>query len=156
MKIAKRAGRTVVYNPAPAGDGLPVEAYPLVDVLCPNEHEAAQLTGSPVGTLAQAEAAARKLLARGVGSVVLTLGERGCAVVTPRQVALLSAVAVEAVDTTGAGDAFTGSLAFFLARGVALVEAARRANAVAAISVCTPGTQASFPRAADLPPEVLA
>jgi ribokinase len=60
------------------------------------------------------------------------------------------------VDSTGAGDAFVGSLAFFLASGQPLEEAARRANRIAAISVQSPGTQASFPAAADLSPDLLA
>ena len=63
----------------------------------------------------------------------------------------IAAPVVAAVDTTGAGDAFTGSLAYFLARGDDLFAAARRATGVAAVSVQAPGTQTSFPRAADLP-----
>jgi ribokinase len=62
---------------------------------------------------------------------------------------------VRAVDTTGAGDAFVGSLAFFLARGLSLVDAAERANRIAAVSVLGRGTQTSFPAAADLPADLL-
>ena len=83
--------------------------------------------------------------------VVVTLGARGCLVVTNGEVTALPAPKVEAVDTTGAGDAFVGSLAVFLARGADLVAAARSANRVAATSVQFPGAQSSFPRAADLP-----
>jgi ribokinase len=150
MRIAASAGVPVIFNPAPAAD-TPAEAYRLSAVFCPNEHEAALLTGRPVGTPAEAEEAARELLGRGARSVVLTLGERGCLVATSEDLTLLPAPAVEAVDTTGAGDAFIGSLAFFLARGDGLHAAARLANHVAAISVRFPGTQTSFPRAADLP-----
>jgi ribokinase len=153
MRIASAAGVRVVFNPAPAR-GMPDEAYPLCDVLCPNEHEAAALTGLPVGTRDEAEAAARELMRRGARSVVVTLGERGCLVVTPDEVAELPAPRVQAMDTTGAGDAFIGSLAYFLARGTDLVEAARRANCIAAISVQSSGTQTSFPRAAELPAEL--
>ncbi|MDB5310281.1 MAG: rbsK [Gemmataceae bacterium] len=155
MRIAHRAGVPVVFNPAPAGDALPDEMYPLCTVLCPNEHEAALLTGRPAGSRAEAETAAAAFLARGVGSVVITLGERGCLLATADQVLALPAPVVEAVDTTGAGDAFVGSLAFFLARGDDLAEAAWRATRIAAVSVRFPGTQTSFPRAADLPPDVL-
>src|SRR5262245_18276719 len=151
MRIAANAGVPVVFNPAPVGSGITAEAYQLSTVLCPNEHEAALLTGRPVGTREEAETAARALMNRGARSVVVTLGERGCLVVTPDEVTTLPAPTVEAVDTTGAGDAFIGSLAFFLARGDALTAAARRANHIAAISVQFPGTQTSFPRAADLP-----
>ncbi|HJZ55568.1 MAG TPA: ribokinase [Gemmataceae bacterium] len=154
MRIAARARVPVVFNPAPAGDGVPVEAYQLSAVLCPNEHEASLLTGREVSTHEQAEAASRELMSRGAGSVVVTLGERGCLVVTADGVTALAAPAVEAVDTTGAGDAFIGSLAFFLARGDDLIAAARRANRIAAVSVRLPGTQTSFPRAADLPADL--
>jgi ribokinase len=154
MRIANRAGVSVVFNPAPVGDGMPAEAYGLATVLCPNEHEASLLTGRTVGTLTEAEAAARELLARGTRSVIVTLGERGSLVVTADSATHLSAPAVKAVDTTGAGDAFIGSLAFFLARGANLTEAAQRANRIAAVSVQFPGTQTSFPRAAELPAEL--
>jgi ribokinase len=68
----------------------------------------------------------------------------------------LPAEPVEALDTTGAGDAFVGSLAYFLARGEPLTAAAERANRIAAVSVQARGTQTSFPAAADLPPDLLA
>jgi ribokinase len=154
LRIAETAGVSVVYNPAPAGDGMPVEAYPLATILCPNESEAAALTGLPVGTRDEVEAAARALMNRGARSVVVTLGERGCLVVTPEDVRLLPAPKVTAVDTTGAGDAFIGSLAHFLARGADLMTAAQRATHIASISVQFPGTQTSFPRAADVPAEL--
>jgi ribokinase len=147
MRLAERAGVPVVFNPAPAGD-VPADAYRLTSILCPNEHEAALLTGRE-----DAEAAARELTSRGARSVVVTLGARGCLVVTSDAVTELSAPRVEAVDTTGAGDAFVGSLAVFLARGVDLIAAARSANRIAAISVQRPGAQTSFPRAAELPAE---
>jgi ribokinase len=154
LRIANRAGVPVVFNPAPVGDGMPAEAYGLTTVLCPNEHEASLLTGRPVSSVAEAESAARVLLARGTRSVVVTLGERGCLVVTAESATHLSSPAVKAVDTTGAGDAFIGSLAFFLAQGASLTESAERANRIAAVSVQFPGTQTSFPRAADLPADL--
>ncbi|VTR92412.1 ribokinase : Ribokinase OS=Caldilinea aerophila (strain DSM 14535 / JCM 11387 / NBRC 104270 / STL-6-O1) GN=rbsK PE=4 SV=1: PfkB [Gemmata massiliana] len=155
MRLAVEAGVPVVFNPAPASTTIPAEAYRLSTVFCPNEHEAAVLTGKPVESPEEAEAAARELMARGAHNVVVTLGARGCVVVTARDVTALPAPAVEAVDTTGAGDAFIGSLAFFLARGDDLMTAAQRANRIAAISVQSPGTQTSFPRAADLPADLV-
>ena len=153
MRLAARAGVSVVFNPAPAGD-IPTEAYRLAAVLCPNEHETALLTGRAVRTSDDAEAAARELLHRGARSVVVTLGERGCLVVTNDEVTALPAPRVEAVDTVGAGDAFVGSLAVFLARGSDLITAARNANRIAALSVQAPGAQTSFPRAGDLPADL--
>ena len=145
MRIAAAAGVPAVYNPAPVGEGIPVEAYRLCTVLCPNEHEAALLTGARIRTQEEGERAARELLRRGAQNVVLTLGERGCLVVTPTEAMAIPAPAVTAVDTTGAGDAFIGSLAYFLARGAGLIAAAHRANQIAAVSVQSPGTQPSFP-----------
>jgi ribokinase len=154
MRIAAKAGVTVVFNPAPAGADTPAEAYRLATVVCPNEHEAAVLTGRSVRTPEEAESAARELLSRGARSVVVTLGARGCLVAAPAGVAAVPAPVVEAVDTTGAGDAFIGSLAYHLARGDDLLAAARRATRIAALSVRSPGTQTSFPRAADLPADL--
>ncbi len=154
MRIAAEAGVPVVYNPAPAGDGVPAEAYRLAAVLCPNETEAAALAGRPAGTMAEVEAAARALMGRGPRGVIVTLGARGCLVVTADRVEAIPAPAVTAVDTTGAGDAFVGALAFSLACGEGLFDAARRATRIAALSVQAPGAQASFPRVADLPADL--
>ncbi|PWH12800.1 MAG: hypothetical protein DDG58_14940, partial [Ardenticatenia bacterium] len=156
LRIARQAGVTTIFNPAPARPELPEELYQLSDVFCPNESETELLTGLPVTTLEEAERAARVLLERGAGAVILTLGERGSLLVNAQGTTYVSATAVRAVDTTGAGDAFIGSLAYFMAAGKALSEAMRRANYIAAISVQASGTQTSFPTADQLPPELLA
>jgi ribokinase len=104
----------------------------------------------------EVEAAAHVLLERGAGTVILTLGERGSLLVTEKETAHVPATPVKALDSTGAGDAYVGSLAYFLAAGKSLTEAMRRANHIAAISVQYSGTQTSFPVAADLPGELLA
>jgi ribokinase len=150
LRIAREEGVRTIFNPAPAREALPDELYQLSDVLCPNEPETELLTGMPAG-----EEAARELLARGAGSVVLTLGERGCLVVEGETAVEVPVEPVHAVDTTGAGDAFVGALATFLSGGRPLVDAAERANAVAALSVQGRGTQTSFPSAADLPAGLL-
>jgi len=150
LRIAREEGVRTILNPAPAREKLSDELYRLSDVLCPNEPETELLTGMPAG-----EQAARELLRRGAGAVVLTLGERGCLVVSGETAVEVPVEAVRAVDTTGAGDAFVGALATFLAAGRPLVDAAQRANAVAAVSVRGPGTQTSFPSAADLPAGLL-
>lgn len=154
MRIAAAAGVPVVFNPAPVGDGVPAEVHLLTTVFCPNEHEAAALVGRPVGTADEAAVAARELMSRGARAVVVTLGERGCVVATAEGVTAVPAPVVKAVDSTGAGDAFIGSLAFFLARGDRLTAAAWRANQIAAASVQAPGAQASYPRADELPAHV--
>ena len=156
LRIARQEGVQTIFNPAPARPELPVELYQLSDIFCPNESETELLTGMLVGTMAEAEAAARVLIQRGAGTVILTLGERGSLLVTADTAEHVPVAKVKALDTTGAGDAFVGSLAYFLAAGKALPEAITRANRIAAISVQASGTQTSFPVAKDLPAELLA
>jgi ribokinase len=151
LRIAREEGARTILTPAPAQADLPGELFELADVLCPNESETELLTGEPVTTAAQANAAARALLERGTGAVVLTLGSRGCLIVDGDRATAVPGEDVDAIDTTGAGDAFVGSLAHFLASGRGLRDAADRANRVAALSVQARGTQTSFPRPEDLP-----
>jgi ribokinase len=150
LRIAREEGVRTIFNPAPARDDLPDELFRLSDVICPNEPETELLTGMPAG-----EGAARELLARGVGAVALTLGDQGCLLVEGDSVTEVPVEPVRAVDTTGAGDAFVGALATFLAAGRSPVDAAERSNAVAALSVQGRGTQTSFPSADDLPAALL-
>lgn len=152
LRIAHEEGVRAVFNPAPARSDLPRELYCLCDVFCPNESETEILTGMPVGTVEEAERAARVMMERGAGTVVMTLGERGSLIVTADGCEHVPVEPVNAVDTTGAGDAFVGSLAYFLAIGKQLEEAVRRANTIAAVSVTAQGTQSSFPEAEDLEP----
>ncbi|MEX2551332.1 MAG: ribokinase [Nitriliruptoraceae bacterium] len=155
LRVAREEGVRTILNPAPAREELPSELYELADIFCPNEPETELLTGGRVSTLEESTAQAEMLRDRGAGAVVLTLGDRGCLVVDDEGASEIATDAVEAVDTTGAGDAFVGSLAHFLARGADLRDAAARANRVAAISVRGRGTQTSFPDAADLPADIL-
>ena len=155
LKIAHEAGVTTIFNPAPAHSEIPAELYACIDILCPNESETEALTGMPVTSIEQATAAAQTLLRRGPRTIILTLGERGSLLVTAEGSQHIPAPSVRAVDTTGAGDAFVGSLAFYLAEGRPLVEAMQRANRIAAISVQSPGTQSSFPSLVDLPADLL-
>ncbi len=155
LRAARREGVRTIFNPAPARPELPAEIYGLSDIFCPNETETELLTGCRVTTLPQAEEAARVLLRRGAETVILTLGERGSLLVSEGKALHVPSVPVKAVDSTGAGDAFVGSLAFFLALGKPLEEAVRRSNRIAAISVQAPGTQTSFPAVGDLPAELL-
>jgi ribokinase len=144
-RIAHGRGAKVVLNPAPAAP-LPDDIYACLDVLVPNESETHLLSGLPVDTIAQAEAAARSLLRRGVRSVVLTLGSRGALVLDGEQGAqVIPAYAVKVVDTTAAGDAFVAGLAVGLAEGMSLVEAACLGNACGAIAVTRLGAQPAMP-----------
>lgn len=154
LRIARSEGVKTIFNPAPARLELPRELYRLSDIFCPNESETEILAGMPVGTLDEAEVAARVLVNRGAETVLLTLGERGSLLVTKDKAEHVPTKPVKAVDTTGAGDAFVGSLACFLASGQTLVRAMERANAIAAVSVQSSGTQTSFPEAKDLPGDI--
>jgi ribokinase len=129
----------VILNPAPA-QSLPEELYSLLDLLTPNEREAAQLSGAEAP-----EAAAAVLLERGSGSVIVTRGEAGALLATHQGVEHIPGYRVQAVDATAAGDAFNGALAVGLARGERLPAAIRFAHAVAALSVTKPGAQPSLP-----------
>jgi ribokinase len=149
FRVARAAGVRTVLNPAPAGP-LPDELLRLADLCVPNETEVESLTGRPAATPGQAESAARELLRRGTGAVIVTLGDRGVLTVNARGTEHAPAVPVTAVDPTGAGDAFIGSLAVFWAEGLTLPEAVWRANAAAALSVTRPGAQAAFPSRAEV------
>ena len=157
LRLARAAGVTTIFNSAPVSGEVPAEVYELTDIFCPNETEAELLTGIEVHTLDDARLAASIILERGARAALITLGARGCLYVSADGAdEVIPTVEVNAVDTTGAGDAFVGSLGYFLAAGVALRTAIERANAIAAISVQSPGTQASYPRREQLPAELLA
>jgi len=156
LRMGHEAGVLTIFNPAPAQTTLPDEIYPLCDILCPNESETEILTGQSVATIAEAEAAANCLLDKGAKHIILTLGERGSLFVNQQECLHIPTTAVKAMDTTGAGDSFVGSLAYFLGSGVSLSEAVARANQIAAMSVQKPGTQSSFPTRAELPETLFA
>jgi len=149
FRIAKSAEVTTILNPAPAMP-IPDELYRLSDIVAPNEIEAESLSGLTVRTLRDAEEAAKKLLSRGSRTAVITLGENGALLVTRERATHIPARKVPIVDTTGAGDAFVGSLACFLGEGQPIERAIRNANAVASVSVTRTGTQASFPTRAEV------
>ena len=133
-----------ILNPAPAAQ-LPAELLDLTDIIIPNETEAQILTGLAVDTPESAFEAAKKLQEKGPQTVIVTLGKMGAVYLTGDQQDFIAAEQVHAVDTTGAGDAFVGCLAFQLARKKSLAVALQSACAVATRSVLKIGTQTSFP-----------
>jgi ribokinase len=144
LQFARDAGVRTILNPAP-GQKLDAARAGLADYLIPNETEAEALTGMPVTTLDEAKECARKLRAEGYRNVIITLGANGAFAATAAGEEHVPAHRVEPVDTTGAGDAFIGSFASFVATGMEEREAIARANVYAALSTLAPGTQMSFP-----------
>jgi ribokinase len=150
LEIARAAGVTTVFNPAPAhalDDGI----YALCDYVTPNETEAAMLTGVPVSSLDDARRAGDVLLRKGAGAALITLGEKGSLLHTRSESIHVAAVDAGAViDTTGAGDAYNGAFAVAIAAGRDPADAAHFASAAAGISVTRPGTAASMPKLAEV------
>ena len=174
LRAARARGALSFFTPAPVPTGgLPAEFITLASVIVPNAGEARQLAGAAgaaagaANAEAEATEAGAALIARGARAVCVTLGAGGVLLMVAdgRQELVRAPRVVRPVDTTGAGDAFSGALAFFYleaspaeSKAAAdvdfdlLVEAARRACYVAAVAVTSRGTQSSYPNRADLPP----
>ena len=148
-EIAAAAGVRVILNPAPAA---PLDDALLrhVSLLTPNETEAQQLTGVTVNDESGARSAAAKLMARGVGQVIVTLGAGGSLLLSRGGSQHFPATPVEAIDTTAAGDAFNGGLACALGQGRPLEEAIAWANCVGALATTRLGAQPSMPTLEEL------
>jgi ribokinase len=143
VAFARRHRIRCLLNPAPA---QPVDMARLegLDFFIPNEHEVETITGATVKTLGDAQKCAEKLLAGGIERVIITLGSNGSLLATRAGTEHVLPFPVKTVDTTGAGDAFIGSFAVFLAEGLGESEAVRRANLYAGLSTTAVGTQKSF------------
>jgi ribokinase len=150
LEIARAAGVTTIFNPAPA-EPVPDDIYPLCDFVTPNEHEAGLLAGVPVRNVEEARRAGDVFLAKGVGAALVTLGEKGALLHTAERSTHVPAFdAGMAVETAGAGDAFNGAFAAALARGLEAETAVRFACAAAGISVTRHGTAPSMPHLAEI------
>jgi len=145
LKTAKDFGLTTILNPAPAPTTtVDSELFTYVDILTPNETEARGLLGKLDSNMT-IEQSTSELLQRGVGTVVMTLGEKGAFFMNREDQGYIPALSVDTIDATGAGDAFNGALAVSLAEGKGLQESITFANRVAAISTTRFGTARAMP-----------
>lgn len=144
IKTAKKEGATVLLDPAPARK-LPDELYGYIDIIKPNEHEATTLSGIEVTDIKTAEMAGRWFIEKGVKSAIITLGESGAVLVEKERCAFFPARKVDAVDTTGAGDCFSGALMAALSKGKTIDEAIKFAHIAASISVTKLGVVEALP-----------
>jgi ribokinase len=143
VQFARKQGIRCIVNPAPA---QPINSVSLrgADYFVPNESEAELIAGLPVHSIDDAKKCATALLQLGFRRVILTLGARGSLLATAESSELLPPFPVTPIDTTGAGDAFIGSFAVFLAEGLPEKDALTRASLYAALSTTRVGTQTSF------------
>jgi ribokinase len=144
IAFGKRLGVKTVLNPAPALRTLDMEIVGRANFLTPNETELAILTGMPIESQEEIAAAAKSLVAKGIETMIVTMGARGSLLVTAQGLRRVPPVSVKAIDSTGAGDAFIGSFARYYAASLGLDAALERATRYAADSVTKRGAQKSY------------
>ena len=144
IEVAAMHKTPVILNPAPAHQVDLTQVANKVAYLVPNETEASQLTGTAVESVAGAEKCAKLLLQQGIECVIITLGPRGCVVADKHSVVHIPPYHVEAIDATGAGDAFVGCLAASIAEGRSREESVRRAVVYSALSTTKRGALISY------------
>ena len=149
LKIAKENNILTILNPAPASD-LPEEFFNYIDYFTPNETEAEFFTGLKITNENEAKEASKKIINMGVKKVIITLGDKGLFYSDGKEEIYLKATSVKAIDTTGAGDAFNGGLAFGLLKKKSIKETLVLANKVAGISTTKLGAGNSMPFINDL------
>jgi ribokinase len=143
IQFARKQGIRCILNPAPA-QPVALAALKDLDYFVPNESEAETITGCSVQNVDEAKKCAEKLVASGIRRVIITLGANGSLLASRDGSEHVPPFSVDSIDSTGAGDAFIGSFAVFLAEGVPEIEAVRRANLYAGLSTTGVGTQKSF------------
>ena len=150
IRKAKKSGVLTILNPAPYRP-LPEDIFQYIDFITPNRVELAALAKvDTVKSLTDVEKASRKLIKKGVGAVIVTLGEEGAYIVSMSLSKKIPSFKIKVVDTVGAGDAFSGGLAYALVNGMDLKDAVRFANAAAAVSCTKYGAQASMPKLSEV------
>jgi ribokinase len=151
INLANKLSKPVILNPAPYQE-ISDELLAKLNYITPNETEAGLLTGVEVTDEDSARKAAEILLGKGIDTVIITLGKKGCFLLQQgeRTGRVIPGYQVKVVDTTGAGDAFNGGFAHFIAEGKPIRTACSLANAVAALSVTKHGTAPAMPYVEEL------
>jgi len=149
LKTAKDNGCITILNPAPASE-ITKEFYNNVDFFTPNETEAEFYTGIKITNEQEAKQAANKLINLGMKKVIITLGEKGLFYSDGKEEIYINANQVKVVDTTGAGDAFNGGLAFGLSKSKSIRECLELANEVAGLSTTKLGAGDAMPFLKDI------
>lgn len=145
IDIAHEMGKFIILNPAPAPDSIPDSVLKKIDIITPNETELQKLIGSKIDSMESIKEGANVLLSKGVKTVVVTLGDKGAALVTENEFLHFLVPKVETIDTTAAGDSFTAAIAVALSEGRSMEEAIIFAGKVASIVVTREGAQTSIP-----------
>ncbi|MDC3157052.1 ribokinase [Candidatus Pelagibacter bacterium] len=149
LKTAKENGCITILNPAPASE-ITKEFFSKIDYFTPNETEAEFYTGIKITNEKEAKKASEKLLNLGIKKIIITLGEKGLFYADGKEEIYLKANSVTAIDTTGAGDAFNGGLAFGLSKNKPINECLKLANKVAGISTTKLGAGDAMPFLKDI------
>ncbi len=149
LQIAKSAGVKTIFNPAPMCD-FDTAIYGVCDYIIPNETEAQALVGFPIETVVDAKQGAEVLYDRGVQNVIMTLGDKGVYVHNDSISTHIPCIPTQAIDTTGAGDAFIGGFATALAEGKDIISASMFGCATASIAVSRVGTAPAMPHRVDI------
>jgi len=149
MELGRKHGARTIWNPAPAKN-VPLDLLANVDVITPNETEARMLLGLEPDDPISLDELADRLAGLGVKTVIVTLGKQGAVVITEQGRETVPAPSVEALDPTGAGDAFNAALAVGLGEGLSLPEAVKHANCAGAYSVRSLGAIDGLPTKAQL------
>ena len=144
LKTAKENGCLTILNPAPASE-ISKEFYSYIDYFTPNETEAEFYTGIKITNEKEAKQAADKLINLGIKKIIITLGEKGLFYSDGQEEIHLKASSVKAIDTTGAGDAFNGALAFSLSKGKPIKACLELANKAAGLSTTKLGAGDAMP-----------
>ena len=149
LKTAKKNGCLTILNPAPASE-ISKEFYSYIDYFTPNETEAEFYTGIKITNEKEAKQAADKLISLGIKKIIITLGEKGLFYSDGQEEIHLKASSVKAIDTTGAGDAFNGALAFSLSKGKPIKACLELANKAAGLSTTKLGAGDAMPFIKDI------